>query len=414
MVNETLDVAIIGAGAAGVGAARRLAASGLNVLLVEASSRIGGRAFTVEIDGLPLDLGCGWLHSADRNPWTTIADDAGIAVDRHNPPWGRSIPRPGFSVQEQEEARAAYDQWHDRIMDTPLPSDVAADHLVPGGRWNAYLQAMSGFINGADLETLSIADYARYEGAATSENWRPVRGYGSLVAASLPRHTPCALSTPVERLVLPDTGGVTLNTPQGDLHARAVILTASTAVLSSGSIRLPDALDPWREAATRLPLGHDEKVFLRILDESAFPSEQHAIGNPHDAATVSYHIRPLGRPMIECFLGGTSARQLAEEGVIAAHEHMMGELVALFGRKARDSLRLLTTSQWRHDTRIGGAYSHALPLWSSARRTLAKPYQQRVFFAGEATHESAFSTAHGAYLSGVRAADEALGALGNT
>jgi monoamine oxidase len=412
-LNETLDVAIVGAGAAGVGAARRLASSGRDVLLVEASSRIGGRAFTVEIDGLPLDLGCGWLHSADRNPWTAIADEAGIAVDRHNPPWGQSIPRPGFSVQEQDEARAAYDEWHARVLDTPLPSDVAADHLVPGCRWNPYLQAMSGFINGADLEALSIVDYARYEAASTEENWRPVRGYGSLVAACLPPRTPCALATPVERLRLPDKGGVTLVTPHGEVHARTVILTASTAVLSGHTIHLPDALDPWREAAGRLPLGDDEKLFLRILDDSVFPSEQHTIGNPHDPATASYHIRPLGRPMIECFLGGASARRLAEEGVIAAYEHAMGELVALFGRKARGSLRLLTTSQWRHDPRIGGAYSHALPMWSSARQALATPFQDRVFFAGEATHASAFSTAHGAYLSGVRAAEEVLGTLGH-
>lgn len=409
-MNQTIDIAIVGAGAAGVGAARRLEGTGLKSVLLEASARIGGRAWTAELAGMHLDMGCGWLHTADRNPWTTIAEDAGFDIDRRNPPWGRSVPRPGFSLEDQHAANEAYERWHTRMLEVPLPSDVAADHLDPGGRWNPYLQALSGFINGADLECLSIADYAKYEEAATEENWRPVRGYGTLVSASLPSHVTCELATPVERLLLPDRGGVTLVTPRGSLHARAAILTVSTAVLGGDSMRLPDALDPWREAARRLPLGFDEKLFLHITDDAVFPTELHAIGNPHDAATVAYHIRPLGRPMIECFLGGASARMLAKAGPVAAYEHVMKELVGLFGRQVRDGVRLLATSQWRHDTRIGGAYSHALPRWSSARRALATPFEQRVFFAGEATHESAFSTAHGAYLSGVRAAEEAIAA----
>lgn len=411
-MNTTFDVAIVGAGAAGIAAAGRLAGSGLNTILLEASSRIGGRAWTVELDGMALDLGCGWLHSADRNPWTRIAEQTGFEIDRRNPPWGRSVPRPGFSTDEQAAAGEAYDRWHDRMLKMPLPSDIAADHLVPGDRWNPYLQALSGFINGAALEHLSIQDYANYEAVATEENWRPLRGYGTLIASHLPPETVCMLVTPLERLTLSARGGVTLATPRGELHATTVILTVSSNVLAGGTMQLPDELEPWREAAGRLPLGYDEKLFLRIVDEEAFPSELHAIGNPYDEATVAYHVRPLGRPMIECFLGGTSARLLADGGPVAACEHVMTELVGLFGANARSGLHFLTTSQWRHDMRIGGAYSHALPGYSSARRTLAAPFENRIFFAGEATHESAFSTAHGAYASGIRAAEEAIAAIG--
>lgn len=410
-MNTTFDVAIVGAGASGIAAAGKLAGSGLKTILIEASSRVGGRAWTVELDGMALDLGCGWLHSADRNPWTRIAEQTGFDVDRHNPPWGRSVPRPGFSIEEQAAAGDAYDRWHERMLTMPLPSDIAADHLIPGDRWNPYLQALSGFINGAALEHLSVQDYANYEAVATEENWRPLRGYGTLIASHLPAETVCELATPLERLTLSPRGGATLATPRGELHAKTVILTVSSNVLAGGTMHLPDELDPWREAAGRLPLGYDEKLFLRIVDEAAFPKELHAIGNPHDEATVAYHIRPLGRPMIECFLGGASAKLLAEGGPVAAYEHIMKELVGLFGAKARSGLRFLTTSQWHHDTRIGGAYSHALPGYSSARRTLATPFENRIFFAGEATHESAFSTAHGAYLSGVRAAEEVKAAL---
>ncbi len=90
------DVIIIGAGAAGVGAARRLAGTSLSTLLIEASGRVGGRAFTQNISGMPLDLGCGWLHSAERNPWTQIAEVSGFKVERGTPAWREQYRDLGF------------------------------------------------------------------------------------------------------------------------------------------------------------------------------------------------------------------------------------------------------------------------------------------------------------------------------
>ena len=85
------DVVVVGAGAAGIAAARRLARSGLSAMMLEATGRIGGRAWTCDVAGLHLDLGCGWLHSADRNPWTRVAEAAGFAIDRRAPALGASI-----------------------------------------------------------------------------------------------------------------------------------------------------------------------------------------------------------------------------------------------------------------------------------------------------------------------------------
>src|SRR4051812_22660796 len=95
-INEPFDIAIVGAGAAGIAAARRLSGSGLDTVLLEASSRIGGPAWTLEAAGMVLDMGCGWLHPADRNPGVAIAEAAGFEIDRRNPPWGRTVPRPCF------------------------------------------------------------------------------------------------------------------------------------------------------------------------------------------------------------------------------------------------------------------------------------------------------------------------------
>ena len=265
-MNANTDVVIVGAGAAGVAAARRLATSGLSAMVLEATARVGGRAWTCEVAGLHLDLGCGWLHSADRNPWTRIAEAAGFAVDRRPPAWGRQYRDLGFSQPEQGAAARAFADWRRRLMETPPASDCAADILEPNGEWNAYLQIMSGFLNGAGLERLSVADYIAYDTASTGCNWRLPAGYGSLVAASLPRPIELRLSTPVESIEL-DSRAVVLTTPIGAVRARAAILTVSTAVLAGGTILLPRALDPWRHAAACLPPGRNEKLFLEITSE---------------------------------------------------------------------------------------------------------------------------------------------------
>jgi monoamine oxidase len=409
-MSADVDVVIVGAGAAGIAAARRLKTSRLSAIVFEATARVGGRAWTCDVAGLPVDLGCGWLHSADRNPWTGIAEAASFAVDRRTPAWGKQYCDLGFSQEEQAAARRAFAALQQRMATAPPASDRAADVLEPEGEWNAYLHAMSGFINGAGLEQVSVADYTAYDAASTGCNWRAPAGYGTLIAASLPHPVDLRLSTPVERIEL-DRRGVELATPVGAVRARAAILTVSTGVLAGGAIALPPSLDAWRHAAACLPLGRNEKLFLEIVGESPFVPETRVIGNPRDRRTGVYYLRPFGWPVIECFMGDESARIAEEIGPVAGFAHATDQLAALFGSSVRRNLRPLVASNWGRMTYVGGAYSHALPGHAAARKDLALPFEQRLFFAGEATHPNDFSTAHGAYDSGLRAAEEAIAAL---
>jgi monoamine oxidase len=405
-----VDIVIVGGGAAGIGAARRLAGSGLSIRLLEAGPRLGGRGWTHEIDGRELDLGCGWLHSADRNSWVAVADVAGIPIDRSHAAWGEQFRALKFTPEEQAAAWQAFDGWTKRLATHPPASDVAADALEVRGAWNAHIRAIVSFISGATLERLSATDYVAYDEASTEDNWRVPSGYGSLIARSLPREVALSLSTPVEALAL-DPPGVTLATPAGGIRARAAILTVSTAVLSGDTIKLPGEIESWREAARRLPLGLNEKLFLEIVGEAPFETETHVTGNPRDPLTASYYIRPFGRPVIECFFGGERARLLCETGLAAAFAFAIDQLCELFGADVRPTLRPLAGSSWTRTTRVGGAYSYALPGHADARRRLAQPFDDQVFFAGEATSAGDFSTAHGAHDSGVRAATEAIAAL---
>jgi monoamine oxidase len=182
-------------------------------------------------------------------------------------------------------------------------------------------------------------------------------------------------------------------------------------VLAGDSIELPRQLDPWREAARVLPLGRNEKLFLEIIGQAPFEKDTQVLGNPRDACTGSYYMRPLDMPVVECFMGGGSARIVEEQGPAAAFEFALGQMSALFGAQIRRHLRPMAASSWGRSMRVGGAYSYALPGMAGARKALAQPFEQCIFFAGEATSPDEFSTAHGAYDSGTRAADEVVAAL---
>ena len=97
MTNGETAVAIVGGGAAGIAAGRRLREASIDCLLLEARPRLGGRAWTVrDPSGYALDLGCGWLHSADRNPWTAVAQGQGRSIDKTSPPWNWPALPVGF------------------------------------------------------------------------------------------------------------------------------------------------------------------------------------------------------------------------------------------------------------------------------------------------------------------------------
>jgi monoamine oxidase len=405
-MSAILDVAIIGAGAAGIAAGRRLASAGLSILLIEASERVGGRAWTIMHEGLPIDLGCGWLHSADRNPWTQIAPGLGFAIDRTTPPWGVQFKDLGFSPQEQRQARAAYAAFEQRLHAAPAETDRAADRLEPGERWNGYFEAMSGFVNGAELDQLSIRDYLAYADADSGVNWRVVRGYGALIAAAA-ETLPVRLNTPVSAIDA-ETRQLKLVTSSGPIQARSAIVTLPTDVLASGALRLPPQASDRIEAAASLPLGLADKIVFKLDRPDGFEPDTQVLGRPGQARTGSYHLRPLGRPLIEGFLGGATARALEAAGESALAAFALDELAGLFGNEIRHRLTPIAQSAWGRRPFSRGSYSHALPGHAAARQVLAAPFDDRIFFAGEACSIQDFSTAHGAYATGLAAAEAIL------
>jgi monoamine oxidase len=398
------DVAILGAGVSGIAAARRLAERRLTVVVIEARDRLGGRAVTRVTPAGPVDLGCEWLHSADRNPLTEIARSLGFSVDERRPDWGR-LRRVHAGEAAQDEWYAASAAFHARVEAAAAePQDrPAASLLETGNRWNALLNAISTWANGVELDRLSVHDYTRYADSGT--NWRIREGYGSLFArlgADLRVH----LGAPARSV---DHRGATIvvETARGAVRSRAALVTLPPTLLAAEAVRFTPPLPAAKLAAAHgVTLGLANKLFL-ALDGGLpdLPADSHVLGAVDRLATGSYQIRPHGRPMVAAYFGGALALDLETAGEAAMTEFARDELAALFGNAIRPRLRHLASSAWAGDPFARGSYSFALPGHAGDRAILAAPLDDRLYFAGEASSPHDFSTAHGAFLSGVATAD---------
>jgi monoamine oxidase len=407
---DDFDVLVIGAGAAGLAAGHRLSEARVSILVLEARTRIGGRAHSMPTrTGHVVDLGCEWLHSADRNPWTAIAEAMGFTIDRNLPDWSSRIACSRGQAAQQEWA-GVYAEFDERVDDAAAaPEDRPASALLPpGSRWNALINAISSWANGVELDRLSVKDHARY--ADSGINWRVLQGYGRLIAG-YGAAVPVRLGIRVQRIDH-SRNRIIVATNRGDLRARAVVVTVPTTILASEAIHFWPALPDKVAAAQGLPLGVANKLFLALdgpTDE--FPVDHHVLGSPDRVATGSYQLRPHGWPMILGYFGGELAVALERDGSAGMTAFALDELAGVFGNDIRRRLEPLAASAWASDPLAQGSYSYALPGHAGDRAILARPVDDRLFFAGEACSPDYFSTAHGAYLSGRHAAEQALAAL---
>jgi monoamine oxidase len=401
------EVAVIGGGAAGIAAARRLHGAGRDYVLLEAKGRPGGRALTHHAEGYPMDLGCGWLHSADINPWVAVALEQGHPIDKTPPPWSRNYNQAGFAVAEQDAYRRASYEFHDRVENEPLDGTdpPLSRFLEPNNPWNPLLNAVSTYFSGAELEHVSTRDLRAYQDSEV--NWRVAAGYGTVIsqhAEGLNAIVNCAVKT-----VRWTARGVRLTTSQGLYDVDAAIITLPTSIIAQGNLfdpPLPEKID----AAANLPLGLADKLFLHLDGADEFEKDSRLWGHNDRAATAIYHLRPFGRPLIECYFGGGCADELEALGEAAFFEFAREELVGVVGHRFGDRIRALPMNLWRADPFAGGSYSYARPGKANLRAVLASPVENVLYFAGEACSADSFSTAHGAFRSGVTAAEMFLAA----
>ncbi|MEZ5922837.1 MAG: NAD(P)/FAD-dependent oxidoreductase [Hyphomicrobiaceae bacterium] len=411
-----VDVVVVGAGAAGLAAGRRLQQAGVSFRVLEARARSGGRAWTdtETFPGIPFDRGCHWLHSASINPLRAEADRLGLAYHRQFD-WGERQVFHGAGWMAEDELvryRKAFDDAFealDRLGQSGR--DVAAAEAISAKQpYLAEFRHLYSLITSAELEEVSELDASRYD--ETDENYPVEGGYGALIQR-VAAGVPVELSTPVTAI---DGSGrlLAVRTERGDLRAKAVIVTASTNVLAQGVIRFGSSLPADVVAALEaVPIGCAEKVALR-LDRpiDGVPANSFATITLGSDTPLNLYVSPFGLPIILASLGGDFGRQLEAEGEAAMIAYAKERVITAYGSDMAKRISGATATHWVSDPFIRGGYSYARPGLADRRRRLAEPFSDRLFLAGEATSTDTFSTAHGAHLTGLRAAERALRSIG--
>ncbi len=403
------DVVIVGAGSAGIAAARRLIAAGARVAMLEARSRIGGRAVTTAIRGHALDLGAHWLHNGPINPLVRLArarkERLRLAPqERHLFIHGREAGRAAraesgraFAIAERALTLAARDP-KDRPAASALPM------LGPAGR---EVRAIHGLISGRPFDEVSLHDVPDMDYA---DNFFIAGGLGAYIAR-LAEGLPVALNSPVTEIAF-SKQGVSITTANTRLSAKAVLVTVPMAVLQTGAIRFSPTLPATHEAAIHgFTQGVYEHVVLhwpsapfrgadRLARLSGGRREPPGLLTAID--NTPFHFFELDQPYAAALDGrDTDAPARLVRAVLGEH----------FGHRAIRDLTVCADTRWRHDPWSRASWAVVPPGLVGNRDILKASVDGRLWFAGEALSRAQWGTVGGAWEEGARAAGEIAGSL---
>jgi monoamine oxidase len=403
------DVAILGAGAAGIGAARRLIAAGFSVAVLEARDRIGGRSVTVRLKGHPVDLGAHWLHNGPINPLVRLGRERGEPL-RRAPLEGHVFIR-GRRARRAE--RAALDHAFaaaDRAMSRAARADEdrpAAQALPPMGPFGRRVGLIHGLLAGRPLAEVSLHDLQDMEYA---DNLFIAGGLGAYLArlgAGLPVRLGAA-ATAIDW----SGAGVRIETSAGTLRARAALVTVPVAVLQTSLRFTPELPAAAAEAIHGFTPGVYEHVVL------------HWPGSPFNgadrlASLLGRHREPPGlftaidgTPFHYFVLDQPTAARLDGRDRNAPARLARATLSEYFGHRAIRDLTVSLSTDWRHDPWSRASWAVVPPGRFAIRDQLKEPVGERIWFAGEALARAQSGTVGGAWEEGERAAAGIAAALG--
>jgi monoamine oxidase len=408
------DIVVIGAGAAGIAAARRIMAANRKVIVLEATGQIGGRCLTDSTTfDVPFDRGARWIHNPDTNPMIRLARGAGLDVVPA--PLGQKIRigRRNARAGEVEELLATLVRANRAIDDSSRGKlDVSCASALPKdlGDWAATVEFLLGAnATGKDLKELSAIDKIRAQDRSSALACR--QGLGTLIA-KLGDGVPVSLATPATRIAWSGRD-VTVETQAGKIAARAAIVTLSSDVLTSGALKFtPDLPKRTLDAASKVGLGSYDHIALQLPGNPLGLSRDDVVIEQSKDMKTAFMIANMGgSSLCSIDVAGSFGRDLSAQGEAAMVAFAVEWLTKLFGSDVAKAVKKSSATRWNTAPFALGAMSAASPGGQPSRKILMEPVGS-LFLAGEAAHETLWGTVDGAWESGERAAEAALRKIG--
>lgn len=429
-------VIVVGAGFAGVGAARLLMTLGYDVTVLEASARLGGRVKTDHQLGTAINLGASWLHGGPGNPLKRVAREihvetritdyrnfAAFDLEQHRPV---AIERAKLEreLKHFESTLQSVCLWPylrtllgrrlgfgaSKVTVATILDAASNRSTYPDSQISRLLLMMAENLFASPAEELGFANLipksaTEPEGELLPSGEHFVIGGMDTILHDLARGLPIRLGEVVNQITY-DHQGVRIHT-QGEIYeADGVIVTVSIGVLRSGQILFePELPIAHRRALTRIDMGLLNKVVLRFSDVF-WPDEVELLAMFGNSLCPFYvnHVQYSGAPILVGIAGGHAAREIEVRTDEEIAERLCAELATVLSHKVPVPTDVYIT-RWGQEPFMLGSYARLLRGATGLEpRQLRQPLGGRVYFAGEALHPSDPGTVHGAFWSGEQAA----------
>jgi monoamine oxidase len=441
---EEQNVIIIGAGAAGLAAARELANARIAPLVVEARERIGGRIYTFRTDSdpTPIELGAEFVHGHSPDVFD-IARTAGLEIVRAKwSPWhftseGKLEPGDSFNPVGEDKIWKKLGEFFDQNRgDISLKEFLDGTQISPGAR--KMIEGYVGGFHAAEMDKIGVRSLMKTERAADridgDRAFRLPGGYDSVVEylwTEAEKHgTKLCLNSMVKRIRwVPKSVEITVANKNGAekvLKGSSTIVTLPAGVLKApsnneGAVIFDPPLDLKREALEKIEMGAALRIIFHFKTKWWKPvlerlkPETEPLGflfTPSEAVPVWWTDEPSDVPLLTGWAGGARALELSALSKEDLETLAIGAIARIFGVEedhVRDQIRTVNYHNWQHDPYSLGAYIYMGLDGVDAPAELARSIDDTLFFAGEATnYQGHWGTVHGAIATGIRAAHEVI------